>query len=106
MSRSIKKGPWVDVKLLKKIQNKSADDKSPIKTWSRDCVITPEMVNYVFGVHNGKDHIEVRVSEEMVGHKLGEFSPTTKFKKHGGRIARDQASEASTTANNKPATTK
>lgn len=94
MSRSIKKGPWVDPKLLKKILNKRPEDKSPIKTWSRDSVITPEMVGITFGVHNGKDHLEVKASEEMVGHKLGEFSPTTKFRKHGGRMAKEQAAEA------------
>jgi len=99
MSRSVKKGPWVDAKLLKKIAKLSAQggsasggksgDKTVIKTWSRDCVISPEMVGFVFGVHNGKIHIPVAVIEEMVGHCLGEFSATRKFVKHGGKIQRE-----------------
>jgi small subunit ribosomal protein S19 len=88
MARSLKKGPFVDEKLLKKIR--SSDKKTLIKTYSRDSVITPEMVGYTFGVHNGKDFIEVKVIEEMVGHRLGEFSPTRKFRRHGGKMAREQ----------------
>lgn len=94
MSRSLKKGPWIDPKLQKKIQAKKIDDKTPIKTWSRESTISPEMVGFTFLVHNGKDHLTVFVAEEMVGHRLGEFAPTTKFKKHGGRIAKEQAAEA------------
>jgi len=90
MSRSLKKGPYVDPKLLKKISNLKPGDKTVIKTWSRDCTITPEMVGFTFGVHNGKEHIPVFVTEEMVGHKLGEFAPTRKFIKHGGRMQREQ----------------
>mgnify|MGYP001953512268 CR=1 FL=1 len=86
MARSLKKGPYIDEKLMKKIQNRSAEDKSTIKTWSRSATITPEMVGFTFAVHNGKDFIDVAVSEDMVGHKLGEFSPTTKFGKHGGKM--------------------
>lgn len=94
MSRSVKKGPFLDPKLSKKISKLRAGDKTIIKTWSRDSVIFPEMVGFTFGVHNGKDHIPVFVSEEMVGHKLGEFSPTRKFRKHGGRMAREEAASA------------
>ena len=90
MSRSIKKGPYVDEKLLKKIRKMKAGDKTVIKTWARSCVIIPEMVGFTFGVHNGKEHINVHISEDMVGHKLGEFSPTTKFIKHGGKMQKAQ----------------
>lgn len=90
MSRSIKKGPYVDPKLIKKIQNLRADDKTLVKTWARASVITPEMVGYSIGVHNGKEHIPVYITEDMVGHKLGEFSPTRKFRRHGGRMAKEQ----------------
>ncbi len=89
MSRSSKKGPYVYPKLLKKIANLKAGDKTVIKTWARDSEISPEMVGFTFGVHNGKDFIEVKVSEEMIGHRLGEFSPTRKFVKHGGRLQRE-----------------
>ncbi len=87
MSRSLKKGPFTDEKLLKKISALSSGDKTVIKTWSRASVITPEMVGFTIGVHNGKKHIEVLVQENMIGHRLGEFSPTKKFVKHGGRAA-------------------
>ncbi len=89
MSRSVKKGPWVDQKLLKKIANLKAGDSASIKTWSRDSEIAPEMVGFAFAVHNGKDFIEVRINEDMIGHRLGEFSPTRKFIKHGGKMQRD-----------------
>jgi small subunit ribosomal protein S19 len=89
MSRSLKKGPYIDQKLLKKIANLKPGAKIEIKTWSRDCTIVPEMVGFSFSVHNGKDFIPVSVSEEMVGHKLGEFSPTRKFIKHGGKKQRE-----------------
>ncbi|WKZ30761.1 MAG: 30S ribosomal protein S19 [Candidatus Dojkabacteria bacterium] len=83
MSRSVKKGPYVDEKLMKKVRKAlETGERSPIKTWSRASVITPEMVGLTFGVHNGKDHVSVLVSESMVGHRLGEFSPTRKFKGH------------------------
>lgn len=87
MSRSLKKGPYVDEKLLKKILKLKAGDKTVIKTWARACSITPEMVGLTVAVHNGKDFIPVRVVENMVGHKLGEFSPTRKFVRHGGQVA-------------------
>lgn len=89
MSRSLKKGPYIDERLLKKLEDKKPGDRSVIKTWSRACTITPEMIGFTFGVHNGKDFISVYVTEEMVGHKLGEFSPTTKFDRHGGRIQKE-----------------
>jgi small subunit ribosomal protein S19 len=89
MSRSLKKGPYVDPRVLKKLGNLKAGEKRVIKTWSRACTITPEMVGHTFGVHNGKDFIEVFVVENMVGHKLGEFSPTRKFIRHGGKIQKD-----------------
>jgi len=89
MSRSLKKGPYVDAKLLKKVAKLKLGDKTIIKTWARACTITPEMVGFTFGVHNGKEHIPVYATEEMVGHRLGEFSPTRKFGKHGGKIQRE-----------------
>ncbi len=91
MSRSLKKGPYIDQRLLTKISKLKQGDKTVVKTWSRDCVVTPEMVGYVIGVHNGKVHLPVYISENMVGHKLGEFSPTKKFIGHGGKMAKDQA---------------
>lgn len=94
MSRSLKKGPWCDPKLLKKIGKVRKGDKTIIKTWSRSSTIFPEMVGFNIGVHNGKDHVPVFITEEMVGHKLGEFAPTRKFEVHGGRIAREEAAAA------------
>ncbi len=84
MSRSLRKGPYVDEKLLKKVAK--ANKGEVIKTWARASQISPEMVGHTFGVHNGKQHIEVFVTEDMVGHRLGEFAPTKKFIKHGGKI--------------------
>ena len=88
MSRSLKKGPFIDEKLLKKVLALKAGDKSVIRTWSRASTISPEMVGKTFGVHNGKVHTPVFVVEDMVGHKLGEFSPTRKFMRHGGKKAK------------------
>jgi small subunit ribosomal protein S19 len=85
MSRSLKKGPFVDFKLAKKVEALSQDDRTIIKTWARASTISPEMVGRTIAVHNGKVHVPVLVSENMVGHKLGEFSPTRKFRKHGGK---------------------
>lgn len=91
MSRSLKKGPFVDEKLLMKVQKAiNSGDKKPIRTWARSCTIIPEMVGISIAVHNGKEHIPVFVVEEMVGHKLGEFSPTRKFRRHGGKMAKEQ----------------
>jgi small subunit ribosomal protein S19 len=89
MARSLKKGPYVDPKLLKKLSRSKPGDNVVIKTWSRDSQISPEMIGYTFGVHNGKDFIPVKVTEDMVGHRLGEFSPTRKFVKHGGKMQRE-----------------
>jgi len=87
MSRSLKKGYYADEKLLKKVANATPGDT--IKTWSRRSTIAPEMIGHVFGVHNGKEHIQVKVIEEMVGHKLGEFASTRKFTRHGGRLQKE-----------------
>ncbi|MFA7308599.1 MAG: 30S ribosomal protein S19 [Patescibacteria group bacterium] len=91
MSRSTKKGPYLDERLMKKLEGLSAGSKTVIKTWARDCQIAPSMVGFTFGVHNGKDHLPVVVTENMVGHRLGEFSPTCKFKGHGGKMAKEQS---------------
>ncbi len=95
MARSLKKGPYVSDKLLKKLEGKKVGDKAIIKTWCRACTITPEMVGFTFGVHNGKEHVPVFVTEDMVGHRLGEFAPTTKFGRHGGRMQRELEATAS-----------
>lgn len=106
MSRSLSKGPFTDPKLLQKVGKLRAGDKTVIKTWSRASVITPEMVGYTFGVHNGKIHINVTATENMVGHRLGEFSATRKFVRHGGRMQKDAemaAAAAAKTATAAPA---
>ena len=91
MSRSLKKGPFVDYKLEKKVKALSSEDRTIIKTWARASTISPDMVGRTIAVHNGKLHIPVFISENMVGHKLGEFSPTRKFRKHGGKKAAEAA---------------
>jgi len=86
MSRSRKKGPYVDAKLFRKVEAQSqAGVKEPIKTWARACTVVPEFVGHTFLVHNGKNHVKVFVTEEMVLHKLGEFAPTRTFRGHGGK---------------------
>ena len=85
MGRSLKKGPFVDPNILKKISHQKPED-GPIKTWARASEISPEMVGYTFLVHNGKEFIPVKIVEDMVGHRLGEFAPTTKFHRHGGKM--------------------
>lgn len=91
MARSSKKGPYVDPRLLKKVQEMIDSGKHGlIKTWSRSCDIHPLFVGHKFAVHNGKEFIPVLVNENMVGHKLGEFSPTRKFRGHGGKLAKAQ----------------
>ncbi|MFA6296996.1 MAG: 30S ribosomal protein S19 [Candidatus Paceibacterota bacterium] len=90
MTRSIKKGPYVEERLLQKIEGKNPRETGVIKTWYRRSQISPEMLGFTFGVHNGKQHIEVLVTEEMVGHRLGEFSPTKKFLRHGGKMQKEQ----------------
>lgn len=89
MTRSLKKGPFIDPRLLEKLVGKSASTAEMIKTWSRSSQISPEMVGFLFGVYNGKTHLEVRVTEDMVGHRLGEFSPTKKFVRHGGKMQKE-----------------
>lgn len=97
MSRSAKKGPFIDHRLLAKIAKLKPGDRTVIKTWSRAAVITPEMVGFQFGVHTGNNFVTVLITEDMVGHRLGEFAPTRKFRKHGGKMAKEaEASAAST----------
>jgi small subunit ribosomal protein S19 len=88
MSRSAKKGPFIDPKLLKKVLALGPTDKTIIKTWSRSSTISPEMVGKTIAIHNGKTHVPVLLTENMVGHKLGELSPTRKFRGHGGKLAK------------------
>ena len=90
MGRSLKKGPFIDPKLMKKVEKqKAAGSSEPIKTWARACQIPPEFVGHTFLVHNGKNHITVKVVENMVGHRLGEFAPTRIFRGHGRMVARE-----------------
>ncbi|PIR83042.1 30S ribosomal protein S19 [Candidatus Kaiserbacteria bacterium CG10_big_fil_rev_8_21_14_0_10_56_12] len=89
MARSLKKGPFIDAKLLKKVKLLKPSTAGVVKTWARRSQISPEMIGFTFGVHNGKTHVEVLVSEEMVGHRLGEFSPTKKFVRHGGKMQKE-----------------
>jgi len=89
MARSLKKGPYIDENLLEKIEGKKPIETGVIKTWARRSQISPEMVGFIFGVYNGKQHIEVLVTEDMVGHRLGEFSPTRKFTRHGGKMQKE-----------------
>ena len=91
MSRSLKKGPFVDYKLQKKIEALDSNDRTVIKTWARQSTISPEMVGRTIAVHNGKVHVPVFVSENMFCHKLGEFAPTRKFRRHGGKKAAEAA---------------
>ncbi|MBU4014621.1 30S ribosomal protein S19 [Patescibacteria group bacterium] len=90
MSRSLKKGPYINLRIIKKIQALKPEDKTVIKVWDRACAITPEMVGFTIGVHNGRTHVPVYIVENMVGHKLGEFSPTRKFIGHGGKMSKTQ----------------
>ncbi|MBI5413724.1 30S ribosomal protein S19 [Candidatus Peregrinibacteria bacterium] len=102
--RSAKKGPQVDAKLMKKVAALNAiGQKKIVKTWARSCQIPPEFVGHTFGVHNGKQHVPVYVTENMVGHRLGEFSPTRKFKGHGGRLAREVGAASGAVAGTAPA---
>lgn len=98
MSRSLKKGPYIDERLLKKIAKLKVTDKVVIKTWARASSITPEMVGFTFGVYNGKEFIPVKIVENMVGHKLGEFSPTKKFYRHGGKMQKEMEKKAAEAA--------
>ncbi len=95
MGRSIKKGPFVDPKLVERItKQKQAGDHEPIKTWRRACVIVPDFVNHTFLIHNGKTFVKLFVTEEMVGHRLGEFALTRTFRGHSGRKAKTEAAAA------------
>lgn len=90
MSRSLKKGPYIDDRLMKKVvKQKETGDKAPIKTWSRACQIPPEFVGHTFAVHNGRIFVNILVLEPMVGHRLGEFSPTRTFRSHGRIVSRE-----------------
>jgi small subunit ribosomal protein S19 len=94
MPRSLKKGPYINERLMKKIRNLKVGDKTVIKTWDRACMITPQMVGYTIGVHDGRQHVPVSIVENMVGHRLGEFAPTRKFVTHGGKMAKEEAKAA------------
>ena len=94
MSRSLKKGPYINQKLLKKLGKLKIGDKTAVKTWDRACTIIPEMVGFILAVHNGRTHISILITEEMVGHRLGEFSPTRKFIKHGGKKQKEAEQKA------------
>ena len=89
MTRSVKKGPYINAKILKKITGKKPGEAGVVLVWDRACQISPEMIGFTFGVHNGRKHIEVKVIEDMVGHRLGEFSPTKTFLRHGGKIQKE-----------------
>ena len=89
MTRSIKKGPYINAKILKKIDGKKPQEAGVINVWDRACQISPEMIGFTFGVHNGRKHIEVKIVEDMVGHRLGEFSPTKTFIRHGGKMQKE-----------------
>ena len=109
MSRSSKKGPFVDPNILKKISKMKQGDPTPVKTWARGSEISPEMVGFIFAIHNGKTFINVTIKEEMVGHRLGEFALTRKFTRHGGKMQREmeaaaaQSEAAKTAASTAPA---
>ncbi|MCU0679870.1 MAG: 30S ribosomal protein S19 [Planctomycetes bacterium] len=103
MSRSLKKGPYVNERILNKVKALKPGDKTVIKIWDRSAVITPEMVNHTFGIHNGRIHMQVYIVENMIGHRFGEFAPTRKFQGHGGKIAKAQAAAATAAPAAKPA---
>lgn len=98
MSRSLKKGIFVDAKLQARVKNARPGDKRVIKTWSRDSTITPEMLGITIAVHNGKIHVPVHIVENMVGHRLGEFVPTRKFVRHGGKMQKEIETKAAEAA--------
>ncbi len=94
MSRSLKKGPFIDFKLARKLDRLAPEDRTIVKTWARSSTIAPEFVGRTIAVHNGKVHVPVFVTENMVGHKLGEFAPTRKFRSHGGKLAKASSSSS------------
>ena len=103
MTRSLKKGPYINERLLNKVKNLKSGDQAVIKVWDRACTITPEMVGFTFGVHNGRVHTPVLVVENMVGHRLGEFSPTRKFVRHGGKMQKELETKQAESAKAAPA---
>ncbi|OHA01450.1 MAG: 30S ribosomal protein S19 [Candidatus Sungbacteria bacterium RIFCSPLOWO2_02_FULL_48_13b] len=103
MPRSLKKGPYIHESILKHLARSKPGNTTPIKTWARASMITPEMVGYRFGVHNGRAFIEITIKEDMVGHRLGEFAPTRKFVRHGGRMQKELETKAAEAAKEKPA---
>lgn len=105
MTRSLKKGPYLDQRLIAKLQKLKPNDKTIVKTWARAATISPEMVGFTIAVHNGKEHVPVYITENMVGHKLGEFSPTRTFRIHGGQMAKVEAAEAAAAEGAKAAST-
>jgi len=94
MARSLKKGPYVHPSILKHMKRVTPGSRVVIKTWARDSTITPDMIGYTFGVHNGRSFTEIKIMEDMVGHHLGEFAPTRKFIKHGGRMQKELEQKA------------
>ena len=98
MPRSLKKGPYIHPSILKHMARTSPNSKVVIKTWSRASIVTPEMIGFTFGVHNGRTFIEIKVMEDMVGHHFGEFAPTRKFVRHGGKMQREIEQKATTSA--------
>lgn len=94
MARSLKKGPYIHPSILKHMSRMRPGSRTAIKTWARDSTVTPEMIGYTFAVHNGRSFVELKIMEDMVGHKLGEFAPTRKFTKHGGRMQRELEQKA------------
>ena len=101
MSRSLKKGPFVDQNVIKKMQRIKKGSGQIIKTWARNCTIIPTMIGHIFEVHNGKHFIEVKPTEDMVGHRLGEFAPSTRFQRHGGKMQKDLEQRAKETERQK-----
>jgi small subunit ribosomal protein S19 len=92
MARSIKKGPYVDEKLLKKVERMNrSGDRRPIKTWARASMVSPDFVGHTLGIHNGRQHVSIFVTENMVGHRLGEFAPTRSFRRHGSHTDKTKA---------------
>lgn len=98
MPRSLKKGPFVNERLLQKVRSLAADSRGPLRTWSRSSTIIPDMVGVTFEVHNGRGFTTVKVVEDMVGHRLGEFAPTRKFLRHGGKMAKEEEQAAAAAA--------
>lgn len=106
MARSLKKGPYVHPSITKHMARTAPGSKAAIKTWSRASTVTPDMIGFLFAVHNGRTHVEVRVMEDMVGHRLGEFAPTRKFVRHGGRMQKEQEQKAAEAEKEKAAAAK